>query len=141
VIRNWVGDFVETAAYRALPAPAKEYADEILPAFLKRACSERDVPPGEIEESDLKPALLEGVGSLELPASVRAVAPDLCAEFLADLEAQGRLAGGRALGRHVRALRSAFDAPRTIRNPGPRIGRNTPCPCGSGKKFKNCCML
>ncbi len=21
---------------------------------------------------------------------------------------------------------------------GPRIGRNDPCPCGSGKKFKNC---
>ncbi len=21
-----------------------------------------------------------------------------------------------------------------------RIGRNTPCPCGSGKKYKNCCM-
>ena len=22
----------------------------------------------------------------------------------------------------------------------PQIGRNDPCPCGSGKKFKNCCM-
>lgn len=21
-----------------------------------------------------------------------------------------------------------------------KIGRNDPCPCGSGKKFKNCCM-
>jgi preprotein translocase subunit SecA len=21
---------------------------------------------------------------------------------------------------------------------GPRVGRNDPCPCGSGKKFKNC---
>jgi preprotein translocase subunit SecA len=28
----------------------------------------------------------------------------------------------------------------TIRNRGPRPGRNDPCPCGSGKKFKNCCM-
>ena len=23
--------------------------------------------------------------------------------------------------------------------PAPRIGRNDPCPCGSGKKFKKCC--
>jgi len=23
---------------------------------------------------------------------------------------------------------------------GPKVGRNDPCPCGSGKKFKNCCM-
>ena len=22
----------------------------------------------------------------------------------------------------------------------PRVGRNEPCPCGSGKKFKNCCI-
>ncbi|RLS60347.1 MAG: preprotein translocase subunit SecA [Planctomycetota bacterium] len=28
----------------------------------------------------------------------------------------------------------------TIRNFGERIGRNDPCSCGSGKKFKNCCM-
>jgi len=26
-----------------------------------------------------------------------------------------------------------------IRNLAPRVGRNDPCPCGSGKKFKNCC--
>ena len=26
-----------------------------------------------------------------------------------------------------------------IKNEGPKIGRNDPCPCGSGKKYKNCC--
>ena len=26
----------------------------------------------------------------------------------------------------------------TVRNE-PKIGRNDPCPCGSGKKYKNCC--
>ena len=30
--------------------------------------------------------------------------------------------------------------PQTIRNRGPRVGRNDPCPCGSGKKYKACCM-
>jgi preprotein translocase subunit SecA len=25
-----------------------------------------------------------------------------------------------------------------IRNYGEKVGRNSPCPCGSGKKFKNC---
>lgn len=28
--------------------------------------------------------------------------------------------------------------PQTIRNAEPKIGRNDPCPCGSGKKFKQC---
>ena len=23
---------------------------------------------------------------------------------------------------------------------GQKVGRNDPCPCGSGKKFKKCCM-
>lgn len=27
----------------------------------------------------------------------------------------------------------------TKRNAGPKVGRNDPCPCGSGKKFKKCC--
>lgn len=27
----------------------------------------------------------------------------------------------------------------TVVNDGPRVGRNDPCPCGSGKKYKNCC--
>jgi len=26
-----------------------------------------------------------------------------------------------------------------IRNVGQKVGRNDPCPCGSGRKFKNCC--
>ena len=28
---------------------------------------------------------------------------------------------------------------RTVVNQGPKVGRNDPCPCGSGKKYKNCC--
>ncbi|MBL9122032.1 MAG: SEC-C domain-containing protein [Planctomycetaceae bacterium] len=39
----------------------------------------------------------------------------------------------------------AIDASETkkiepIRNRQEHVGRNDPCPCGSGKKFKNCCM-
>jgi len=26
-----------------------------------------------------------------------------------------------------------------VRRDTPKVGRNEPCPCGSGKKFKNCC--
>ncbi|MCF7817503.1 MAG: SEC-C domain-containing protein, partial [Kiritimatiellales bacterium] len=26
-----------------------------------------------------------------------------------------------------------------IRNDGPKVGRNDPCPCGSGRKYKKCC--
>jgi hypothetical protein len=30
--------------------------------------------------------------------------------------------------------------PGTIRRESPKVGRNDPCPCGSGKKYKKCCL-
>ncbi len=30
-------------------------------------------------------------------------------------------------------------ATQPVRRAGPKVGRNDPCPCGSGKKFKQCC--
>lgn len=29
--------------------------------------------------------------------------------------------------------------PTTVTRTGPKVGRNDPCPCGSGKKYKKCC--
>ncbi len=29
--------------------------------------------------------------------------------------------------------------PQTQRHEAPKVGRNDPCPCGSGKKYKKCC--
>jgi len=38
--------------------------------------------------------------------------------------------------------RRGDDAPVTqpVRRDAPRVGRNDPCPCGSGKKYKKCCL-
>jgi uncharacterized protein YecA (UPF0149 family) len=30
-------------------------------------------------------------------------------------------------------------APKTVKHEGDKTGRNDPCPCGSGKKYKKCC--
>lgn len=46
------------------------------------------------------------------------------------LEAIHSVDGGAKIG---------TDVDRTVRNDGPKVGRNDPCPCGSGKKYKNCC--
>ena len=144
-IATWVSDFCDTQALLQQPPLVREYAPEVLGAFLERACAQRDVEPDEIEEADLKPALLEGVAPLALPASARAGLPELCAAFLGELEAQGRLGGGRTLGLYVRALQGVFvDAAsgttQPITSPGSKLGRNDPCPCGSGRKYKKCCM-
>ena len=43
-------------------------------------------------------------------------------------------------GTNVNALKNASESkPEPVRNTTPKVGRNDPCPCGSGKKYKNCC--
>ena len=43
----------------------------------------------------------------------------------------------RMPGREKQAWDSDMEG--TFRREGKKIGRNDPCPCGSGKKYKNCC--
>ena len=31
--------------------------------------------------------------------------------------------------------------PKQMSRRPPKVGRNEPCPCGSGKKFKKCCYM
>ena len=38
----------------------------------------------------------------------------------------------------VRAVSEGLKGGKPDRN-RPKVGRNDPCPCGSGKKYKNCC--
>lgn len=142
-IENWVSDFCGSDAVRSLSSGTREYAPELLTTFLVAACEARDVEPEDIEEPDLKSALLK-LARLQLPGSVKLEVPMLCGTMLADLESQGRLGGGRVLGAYVRALKEAFaeaasGKPKPIKRPGSRIGRNDPCPCGSGRKYKKCC--
>ncbi len=37
-----------------------------------------------------------------------------------------------------REARGGTDEVQTVRREGPKVGRNDPCPCGSGKKYKKC---
>ncbi len=44
--------------------------------------------------------------------------------------------------RHFLAYRAGDgSSSKTIIRPNPKVGRNEPCPCGSGKKYKKCCGL
>lgn len=39
----------------------------------------------------------------------------------------------------MRQYKMNHRTPQQVRE-NPKIGRNDPCPCGSGKKYKNCCL-
>lgn len=143
-IQNWIGDFCAGDEVRAFDAALRDAAPALLERFLAAACDARDIAPGDVEEPDLRRALLDDVATLAIDERVRADVPALCGEFLADLERRGRLGGGRALGAFVRALKPAWLASTgkavPYARPGTPVGRNDPCPCGSGQKYKKCCM-
>jgi len=50
-----------------------------------------------------------------------------CAEFARDELGEWVFVDGKIIG------------PEPVRREEPKIGRNDPCPCGSGKKYKKCC--
>lgn len=143
-IENWVSDFCMSDGLRSFPAAVKEIAPDVLVTFLAAACEGRDIDPSEVEEADVKRAL-ETVARLNIGEAARPQVPALCGALLAGLEAEGRLSGGRSMGAYVSALSAAYleassGKAKPITRPGSRIGRNDPCPCGSGKKYKKCCM-
>ena len=144
-LENWVADFCASDAVRGFPGGVREFAGPALTHFLLAACQGRGIEPDDLQEQDLKSALLGAVARMDVPPSVKADMPGLCGAFLGWLQEQGRLGGGRALGAYVRALKPAFEEAvsgkaKPIVRPGSRLGRNDPCPCGSGKKYKKCCM-
>jgi hypothetical protein len=144
-IENWASDCCQSDALRSFSPELRDTAGGLLTAFLTAACEPRGIEPGDLEESDVKAALLGPVARLALPATIGAEVPAACAALLAYLESEGRLGGGRVLGAFVKALtpsylEAASGKIKPIVRPGSKIGRNDPCPCGSGKKYKKCCL-
>jgi uncharacterized protein YecA (UPF0149 family) len=62
------------------------------------------------------------------------------AKILADLCTER--AEQKAKGKRIKPIYldsdNPFSQPRRVE---PKIGRNDPCPCGSGKKYKKCCIM
>ncbi len=144
-IENWVSDFCISDPRRPFSPARRVVAGELLVALLAGACAVRGAEPDEIKEADLRGALLGPVARLAVPEDLRREVPGLCAAFLGFLEAGGRLGGGRVLGAFATALSGAYleaasGKTKPIVRPGSKLGRNDPCPCGSGKKYKKCCM-
>lgn len=109
-----------------------------------------DWAEGFMDAVALRPAawkpLLQSEKNAELMLPILALCCDDDGEPLLDLpqEMEDRLfaEAGDLIPECVLAIADYWRAARTapMRQPSPpRPGRNEPCPCGSGKKFKKCC--
>ncbi len=137
---DWAAEFAESTPFSFLPDAAKERAPAVCAGFLRRA--------GEATEAAARRVMLEEMPSLDLPPATREAVPEILGAFLEWLQDAGRLGGGRSLARFMGALAPAYRercAPQgglripPVVHKTPEIGRNDPCPCGSGRKYKKCC--
>ena len=144
-IDNWVSDFLIDDAGDRVDREVAPHAQGILATFLRHACSIRKVTPDAIEESDVRAGLLEGLVGLSIPEQVQQQVPRLIGDFLADLQRRGRLAGGESHQLVIEVLREEYlrtsrGEVEPLQRVASKIGRNDPCPCGSGRKYKKCCL-
>lgn len=65
---------------------------------------------------------------------------EVASALAGDSEAVGEAAVASAAAARVAAggAESSDEVSQPVRRDMPKVGRNAPCPCGSGKKFKNC---
>ncbi|PID74831.1 MAG: hypothetical protein CSB28_01145 [Desulfobacterales bacterium] len=56
-----------------------------------------------------------------------------------EAERRERMEAEERLMKESHSSSAETDGAQTVRRDGEKVGRNAPCPCGSGKKYKHCC--
>ncbi len=150
-----VASFLDSPAARSLRAPRASELRRAAALIVTSAYEDLGVEPRLLDGGQVRVLLLErvarrlGAGDAlaeAIPGVARALFSYLSgAQFMpAACEVELALAGideeFSAAARAVRPEERVAGTVRTIRERGARVGRNEPCPCGSGKKFKHCCM-
>lgn len=148
---NWSGDFSESFVATLLDQAVRGHIGEILQHF--GICARRIDRgfPDEVKPGTFASVINDALPRLSLPDAARPHAPEVVARFLEYLEETGRLADGDDWAAQIRVIARQYEG--RLRPGGgvkgvtikrgegvSPVGRNDPCPCGSGKKFKKCCM-
>jgi uncharacterized protein YecA (UPF0149 family) len=148
---NWAGDFAESFGAELLEPQVRAHVSEILTRFGEETRKIDREFPDEISPGTFAKVMTETMPRLALPEDVRPHVPEVVARFLEYLRESGRVAEGSDWAAQVRVIGHSYRERlkpgggvkgETIRKPlgVATAGRNDPCPCGSGKKYKKCCM-
>lgn len=152
-----VASFLESPVCQSMPEGARAAAGKILERFLGCCFDELGKAPRTLDGEDL-----HGILGHLLPGQFGKKDPiaehvgEVLRAYLRFLEGRAILSQAYELGQALEAnlphfyeaVRSgkphahghAHGAPQQpIVNRAEKVGRNDPCPCGSGKKFKQCC--
>ena len=162
---DWIVDQVLPAAAEAdrseMSQVLAEIAAAVAPAPAEDPDDDEPVSVEELDLAQLQQSLPPGVDMQQVEEMLRSPQGALLADFSAFCQERGF--DGEPDEAEMRALHEEWlQTPRpalegkkpadvleggrlfpskveTFRRETPKVGRNDPCPCGSGKKFKRCC--
>jgi len=148
---NWAGEFAETFTAGLLDPSVRNYIPDILGHFGSEVRKIDREFPDEVSPGTFARVWTESMPRLNVPDEAREHTPEVVARFLEYLRESGRVGEGDDWAAQVRVIARSYRERlrpgggvkgETIRKPQgvSPVGRNDPCPCGSGKKFKKCCM-
>ena len=142
-LQDYVGDYLTSEYFSFLPERLKEHAQPLLGQIVDGLAAADHLDADTVED-----VLVKQVAPLDLPQEVRAGAPQLLEEYFTYLANSGKnpQAGEWAdwlpeIGERYQERLRADGSVRgeTMQRTMAKVGRNDPCPCGSGKKYKKCC--
>lgn len=145
----FVSEYSASEHFMFLGPDAKEGAEGMLMAFFRQAKDRGLFALADLKAKDVEDILFGGMPRLDVPTARKRALPELLEGFFAFLKDTGRFPPAGAWLVCVESVRNRFlDGLRddgtvkgvTFKKNYTDVGRNDPCPCGSGKKFKKCCM-
>ena len=137
---HYIHDYIQSPYFELAPIHVKPHAESILEYLL-----------GGLDTDSLdqfKETLIERTQScrsrIKLPESTYENISEIVEYYFSYLDSSGNIPGASDWSIWIKATSldstSNDRGSATIRHNFKKTGRNDPCPCGSGLKFKKCCI-
>jgi hypothetical protein len=145
---NFISDYASSEHFMFLPPAVKENAESLLGAFFRQA-GEKTQALESLKARDVEEVFLGHMPRLNVTVEAKRAVPELLDGFFTFLKDTGRFPAAGAWqmcvetvrGKYLEGIRDDGSVKgTTFKKKYTDVGRNDPCPCGSGKKFKKCCM-
>lgn len=155
VVRLEMKSFMKSSAAETIKS--EQHCDIVLRRFLETVYIEHDMAPKEMSSSDFKEIVLKTLPRRFLPdETFLPLVPPMVRAYMNYLKAATHIAEFAEMEKTLEGLDSGFikmvesvspenriadepPVPQIVRGDS-KVGRNDPCPCGSGKKYKKCCI-
>lgn len=134
----------------------KEYVDRVLRLFLESVYIYHDTAPKELDAAEFRTVVIDTLprcfaGDEKYLPEV----PEIVTAYVEYLKGEGGVDDAAGFEKVLAEMRKKFtkaakkvkpadrlgqDEALQIKKDAKEVGRNDPCPCGSGKKYKKCCL-